>query len=716
MTQTPPETQPSMPPKGKGPAKKKQRVIVEVDFGTRNGRYRIEKPKRPQPKWRRDDRGRLVSNLPSRPNIGGGGDLECFYHVARGDGEVLPPPQALWTQKYGDDEVASYRPVWTQEAGNLVDALRRRSEDSDASQDFNGRYGLPYLYLYDEDAEPDEQGRQCKRWRPLQILANGGYGVVVTYVDESRGFTGNDEIPDDDKIVAKFNYKEGDLVGILASVIRDISLLMNLSSEYEGSQLSDDQAGPSRPSTPQVATGLPTPPSTGREAKRAVRRLVERAELAGKIKKINREMARSSLPTPGSGSRAARSGRRSSDKSRISEYLHFEKPKSAEEEPDIDSADTFRIENRVLQLLDMTGSPHFPKLWKLADPPQDGTLCTMDYIPGARTLDEQFDLESNREVPIRLMWESILCLSKALSVMAYGSEDPAPSHRVHGWNEIVHFDWSERNIFVRQDSPSHTCSHDTCFMVGDFGFSIIVPSSAKAKAAFRLGHLKLGWQKELADRLPVSCCRHNVDCKGILLNTGFEQEAQIDTRTPLQQRIDHPVLGHFSYKANIFGLANILREKLGGPNEARSGHRRYTQDNLTSVEKQKLWRDLETYLPPEKRCGKPLEDNGGNGDEDEDDAPRVRGYLDVAESLMAQPVVQDLRVAKQRFVELVGRCLDEDPAERPEIEEIMLSAARGIAEAGAYVPPTPSSSSSSDSGSEDQVEQGGTSSKTAQKS
>ncbi|KAG8159901.1 hypothetical protein KVR01_010538 [Diaporthe batatas] len=533
-----------MPPKYY-PRPRVQKVIVKVNFGTRNGKFKIEKPKKPQPKWKRYN-GRLVSNLPRRANRGGRGDLECFYHVEREDGEVLPPPQALWRQKFGDDQVARYVPDWDEESGNLTDALRRRSEDSDASRDFNGEYGLPYLYVYDEDAEPDALGDRYRRWRPLQILANGGYGVVITYVDDTRGFTAGDDISDDDKIVAKFNYIDGDLVEILASVIRDIGVLADLFSDSQGSQ----QSSASGPSTPAQATGLPTPPSTGgREAKRAVRRLMGRAELAGKIRKFNKEMARPSSPTPGSKARTARSGRRSSGGSLSSGYMHFERPRS-DEALKIDSADTFRIENRILQLLDMTGSPHFPKLWKLADPPQDETLCTMDYIPGARTFDEEFDLVSNREVPIRLMWESILCLSKGLSVMAYGSEDPAPSHRVYGWNEIVNLDWSERNIFVRQDSPSHTCAHQTCFMIGDFGLCIIVPSSPKAKAAFRLEHLKLDWQKEAAERLP---------------------EAQIDTETPLRERIDDPIVGHFSYKSNIFSLAVVLQEKLGGMSDASSG-------------------------------------------------------------------------------------------------------------------------------------------------
>ena len=155
----------------------------------------------------------------------------------------------------------------------------------------------------------------------------------------------------------------------------------------------------------------------------------------------------------------------------------------------------------------MTGSPHFPKFWKLADPPQDGTLCTMEYIPGGRTLDEQLDTGVlNNKVPIRLVWEAVLCLSKAISVMAYGSEDPAPSHRVHGWNQIVHLDWSRENIFVLEDPLWHTCSHGPCFMVGDFGFALIVPNKPRARAAFRSEHLKFGWHKILNETLPVSRC------------------------------------------------------------------------------------------------------------------------------------------------------------------------------------------------------------------
>ena len=94
-----------------------------------------------------------------------------------------------------------------------------------------------------------------------------------------------------------------------------------------------------------------------------------------------------------------------------------------------------------------------------------------------------------------------------MSVMAHGSEDPAPSHRVHGWNQVVHLDWSSGNIFVRQIHPSHTCSHGPCFTVGDFGFALIVPNRPKAKAALRLGHLRFSWHNTLNPRLPVSRCQ-----------------------------------------------------------------------------------------------------------------------------------------------------------------------------------------------------------------
>lgn len=173
-----------MPPKYNPPPK--QRIIVEVNFGTGNSKYRLEKPEQPQPRWKRNNEGRLVSNLPSRPNLGGRGDLECFYHVKRENGEVLPPPQTLWTQRQSDDDqIVRYRPVWDQASGNLTDALRRRSEDSNASQDFNGKYGLPYLFVYDEDVEPDEQGEQYRRWRPLQMSPT--VATVLSYRTWTRG-------------------------------------------------------------------------------------------------------------------------------------------------------------------------------------------------------------------------------------------------------------------------------------------------------------------------------------------------------------------------------------------------------------------------------------------------------------------------------------------------------------------------------------------------
>jgi hypothetical protein len=459
----------------------------------RNSKYRIEKPAKPQPKWKRNNNGRLVSNLPRRPNIGGLGDLEAFYHVKRGDGEVLPPPQALWRQRYGDQQTVSYRPLWVDIAGNLADPLRRRSDVSESGGDKNGNVGLPYLYTYDETVELDEHWHQYRRWQPLQILANGGYGVVITYVDEARGFTVSDEIAHEDRRVAKFNYKGGDLVDIVSSVVDDITM----SEEIRRSQRKQDEEG---------AADSP-PAEASRVARRAARRASQaarRAEVEERIRNFNEEARRSK-------SRAARSGRRrrSSDDSHSSDYSHFQTPTPG---LDVDVTDTFRMENQIPEMMDMTGSPHFPKFWKLADPPQDGTLCTMEYIPGGLTLFEHFDLLSNQKVPIRLLWQAILCISKAMSVMAYGSEDPAPSHRVHGWNQIVHLDWSKDNIFVRTDSPSHTCSHGPCFMAGDFRFALIVPNKPKARAEFRLGHLKLGWHSILNERLPVSSC-HDFLCK-----------------------------------------------------------------------------------------------------------------------------------------------------------------------------------------------------------
>jgi hypothetical protein len=179
-----------------------------------------------------------VSNLPRRPNIGGRGDLEAFYHVQREEGEILHPPGTLWRQRYGDHETVSYRPLWVEIAGNFIDPLRGCSpgvggggdddDDDYAGVDKYGTVGMPILYTNDETMEPDEDGHQYRRWLPLQVLANGGYGVCITYMDASRGFTLNDDIADEDKIVAKFNYKDGDLVDILASVIDKISIVSRL--------------------------------------------------------------------------------------------------------------------------------------------------------------------------------------------------------------------------------------------------------------------------------------------------------------------------------------------------------------------------------------------------------------------------------------------------------------------------------------------------------
>ncbi|KAK2598578.1 hypothetical protein N8I77_011978 [Diaporthe amygdali] len=596
------------PPVGRG------RLTPSLQRGTvtlpSSSKYRVEKPQHLAPTWMRDRNGRLVSYRPTRPNIGGSGDLEAFYHVQRtGPDEILPPPQTLWRQRYGDECMVNYRPLWVGIAQNLVQPLRKRSDVSSDAGDLEGDVGVPYLFAYDETVTPDENGEQYARWVPLKILANGGYGVVIMYVDDNLSVDEDTEIAPDDIIVAKFNYKDGDLVDIMASVVGQI----RASQMIRQAQLEDAQ-----------------------------------------------------------GSLGSSRTRSSTDSSL--EYSHFQQ---TTEELDVDTKHLFRQENMILELLDMTGSPHFPKFWRLADPPQDGTLCTMGYIPGGVTLDEHLDTRSNDKIPIRLVWEAVFCLSKAMSAMAYGSEDPAPSHRVHGWNQIVHLDWSAANIFVRRSSLSHTCSHGPCFMVGDFGFAVVVPNKRNARIAFRNEHLKLGWHKNLNSELP---------------------EANIDIEQPFKFREHAPIIGHFSHKTNVFLMAGVWKDNLGGNQIGRIGFMRYMQDGLTVAEQTRLafylGLDLEAQVPEDEQLGKPL---NRNEDEDEDDASdgaqRLRGYVDLAESLLKQQVVQNLRVSEQRFANLMTRCRSEDPSQRPEIEEIMLQAARGMAEAGEYVPPSPSSGS-----------------------
>lgn len=452
----------------------------------RNSKYRILEPLYPPPKWARDSKGRLVSNLPTRPNMGGYGTLEVYYHVKRkSPDEVLPPPQALWRQRYGDQQTVSYRPLWVDIAGNLTSPLwlRRRSDGSidssiNSSVDSKpeGSVGLPYLYTYDEDVWPDEDGLQYRRWRPLQVLANGGYGVVISYVDDSRGFTEDADILDEDIVVAKFNYQGGDLEEIMRTLVNDISMSSMIRRALPGDPDGNATGTESDEEESAVEAEPPAPARKGRARGRTKTR----------------------VPVS-----LIRQRRRDHSEFFSRNYSHF---KSQSTVLDVDTTDTFRQETQVLEILDMTGSPHFPKFWKLPDPPQDGTLCTMEYIPGGLTLDEHLDTLSNNKIPIRLVWQAVFCLSKAMSVMAYGSEDPAPSHRVHGWNQIVHLDWSQANIFVRKNTPSHTCSHSPCFVVGDFGFAVIVPNRPKARKEFRSEHLRLAWHRNLNPGLPVSCC------------------------------------------------------------------------------------------------------------------------------------------------------------------------------------------------------------------
>lgn len=112
---------------------------------------------------------------------------------------------------------------------------------------------------------------------------------------------------------------------------------------------------------------------------------------------------------------------------------------------------------------------------------------------------------------------------------------------------------------------------------------------------------------------------------------------------------------------------------------------RYLQDGLTPAEHIQLGLDLGAQVPDDEWLGEPLDED----DEDGDFGPQLRGYLDVAESILQRPPAQNVRVSEQRFVSLMSRCRNNDPSQRPEIEEIMLQAAQGMAEAGVFVPAPP---------------------------
>lgn len=289
--------------------------------------------------------------------------------------------------------------------------------------------GVPYLYSYDF-----KTGALDKRWRPYHIVANGGFGVVITYIDDVLPLDEDLEVPDDQLRVAKFNYKGGDLVDILRPVVLDFSSRVRLVMWA----LSRSTRG--RGHHPYFHRKTVT---DGR----------------GSVRMKNRP----------------------------------------------DAQEIFSQESTILELLNMTGTPHVPALWKVSAPPQDRTFLTLEYIPGGKTLDKHLNVFANEKVPIKRVWEATLCIAKAMSAMAYGSEDPALSHRVYGWNEIVHVDWTPPNIFVMDDCQGHTCAHVACYKVGDFGFAIILPYKPESRVLFRNGELRRPWYANLCPpELPVS--------------------------------------------------------------------------------------------------------------------------------------------------------------------------------------------------------------------
>lgn len=409
------------------------RHYISLVAMARRSKNKIEKPPHRRA-WRRDENGRLVSyNLQGRPNVGDGKDLEVFWHVEHEKfSEVLPPPQTLWQQQKGIENQIKYVPVWVEIEQRLA-VPQRRSSLTDSLPN-----GVPYLYSY--YAKTKELDR---RWRPYDIVANGGFGVIITYISDSFPLDENLDVPDDQLRVAKFNYKGGDLVDILRPVVTDFSL----------------RAWSRRANTLGTSMGRWEHLHHGHRGHHFHRKTVT----DGRGRKKNR-------PTP---------------------------------------QGMFSQENTILELLSLTGTPHVPALWKVVAPPQDGTLLTLEYIPGGKTLDEHLNFYDNHKVHIKRIWEATLCITKAMSAMAYGSEDPAPSHRVYGWNEIVHVDWTPPNIFVVEDYHGHTCTHNVCYKVGDFGFAMILPYKPASRTRFRNGELKRPWYTNLCPQeLPVSFTPH----------------------------------------------------------------------------------------------------------------------------------------------------------------------------------------------------------------
>lgn len=124
-------------------------------------------------------------------------------------------------------------------------------------------------------------------------------------------------------------------------------------------------------------------------------------------------------------------------------------------------------------------------------------------------------------------------------------------------------------------------------------------------------------------------------------------------------------------------MANMWNSSIPGTTIGMTGAQRYGHEDLTAGENAQLNADLLAQLPiPQRLTNTSSDESGGS------ETMQPRGYVDVAESLMRRKGALNLKVSEQRFKLLIGRCLEKDPSRRPEIEEIMLQAAQGIAEAG----------------------------------
>ena len=103
---------------------------------------------------------------------------------------------------------------------------------------------------------------------------------------------------------------------------------------------------------------------------------------------------------------------------------------------------SFQVQNIILRNARMTGSPHFVEAWGHNDQLTHEVVAEEYLDRGTLAMEKHLKKLRDMSNP-SYAWRVLQCLTKSISVMAYGSEDPY--QRVPQWIEIVLLDWRPQN-------------------------------------------------------------------------------------------------------------------------------------------------------------------------------------------------------------------------------------------------------------------------------